>query len=213
MSKIWLIVILLLLLLFGLFYFSFNLKNAYETLSGKRVSSTKSYEDDNFSTWSEFVPQSGLFKVTLPHSPQYAKDLVAIPNSDKKRRYDMYASEKIDGTLFLISMITYPLDVKTSPSDEILKETVEELKRSKPDNRISKSNNSTFETYPAVDFGITSPEFDVEGKAFIVDQIEYVLTYVTRKNDFDPVEYQYFIDSFKLLNKENLIKVESQPSS
>jgi hypothetical protein len=201
MSRIGIIVICLVVILLGVFYFTPSLRNAFKSPSGA-TSTRNASTSESFSTWKEFVPRSKLFKVLLPSQPQYAKDIVDIPGTDQKRRYDMYASEKIDGTLFLISVITYPPEFDTSFTEDIIKQTIDELKRSKPDNKLTKLRDNAFKAQRSFDFSLDSGEFHVEGKAFMVDKIVYVLSYITRINDFDPTEYQHFIDSFELLDKQ-----------
>lgn len=205
MSRFGIILVCLAVFLAGLFYLSQKPKSS--GIAGSATSSDKNTESEAFATWKEFEPKSGLFKVMLPHLPQYAKDLVPIPGSDKKRRYDMYASEKIDGTLFLISAITYPPEVDMTDSHEILKQIVEELKNSKSDNQITNLKDSLFKTYHAEDFTIINKELQVEGKAFIVGNTVFVLSYVVKEDHFDSSEYQHYIDSFQL-NPKNVASEE-----
>lgn len=186
MKKVALIIVVLAILGMGFYYFYI-----YRQM--------EEGEAQNFATWKEFIPRSGLFKVLLPNAPQYAKDFIPIPDSTQKRRYDMYASEKIDGTLFLISMITYPPEVDTSFDEDILHQNIKELIHNKPHNNLTKILNGTFGDYQTFDFTIESKEFHVEGKAIKVDKIVYMLTYITPKENFDPEEYQHFINSFHLL--------------
>lgn len=167
----------------------------------KSTDRSTSVDSENFSRWQEFRPRSGLFKVMLPHPPQYAKDLVPIPGSDQSRRYDMYASEKIDGTLFLVSVITYPDEAETSQVSDILKETVNELLHAKPDNKLSKLEEGMFKTQKSLDFSFLNGDLQVEGKVFIVGKTVYVLSYATRKNEFDSTEFKHFIDSFELIEE------------
>jgi hypothetical protein len=200
MRKIVITLICLAIIVLILFYYvPPNLKDAYKILPGTSPATTTSTKDsENFSSWQEFIPRTGLFRVMFPFPPQYAKDLVAIPNSDKKRRYEIYASEKIDGTLFLISVITYPSEVDTSDSNEILQQVAYELVQNKPGNRLTKLKESFFNGYPSLDFSIENQQFHIEGKMILVNKTVYVLSYSTRLGDFDPKEYQYFIDSFEL---------------
>lgn len=170
-------------------------------LNSRKNSMTLSSQ--HFSTWKEFTPVSGLFKVLLPYSPQYAKDFVTLPDSHQQLRYDMYASEKIDGTLFLINVVTYPTGTDLSISDDLLYQTLDELIRSKPDNKLLKSEKSFFLEKSTLSFSSENKNFHIEGKILIDSNRVYVLTYTTRKQDFDLAEYQYFIDSFKLNNRMN----------
>jgi hypothetical protein len=204
MNKVAISIICLAIILFALFYFNPGFKDGSKNKpAAAPIATPPSSDAENFATWQEFIPQSKLFKVLLPHPPQYAKDLISVPNSDIKRRYDMYASEKIDGTLFLISVITYPEDVDTSFPNDILKQTVDELMKNNPDNRLTKLKDNFFKDHQGTDFSIENREFHVEGKAMMLGKRLYLLSYVTRLNDFDPIEFQHFVDSFELLNRNS----------
>lgn len=199
MSRFGVILVCLAVVAAGIFYLTQQTNRS--GVAGSQSSSDQNAEAETFPKWKEFEPKSGLFKVLLPHPPHYAKDLVPIPDSDKKRRYDMYASEKIDGTLFMITVITYPAEVDMTDSHEILQQIVNELKHSKSDNQITNLKDGFFQTHPAVDFTINNKEIQVEGKAFIVGNTVFVLSYVVKEDHFDPVEYQEYIDSFQLTPK------------
>ena len=186
MKKIVILIICLAILGLGLYYFYLHAQK-------------EKGEIDNFATWKKFIPQSGLFEVLLPDQPQYGKDFVNIPNSNEKRRYDMYASEKIDGTLFFVTVITYPPEVDTSSSNDILLQNIDELIQNKSDNHLTKFLHNIFEQHQALDFSFENHKFHVEGKALQDDHIVYVLVYITPKGDFDPEEYQHFVNSFKIL--------------
>lgn len=189
MHRLGIAIICLVLLMAGLFYFF--------------TKQPDPAQQEDFYSWQEFTPRSGLFKITLPHFPQYAKDFVLVGNSDQKLRYDMYASEKIDGTLFLINIITYPESSDMSFTDDILHHTLDELMRSKSENHLVHFEKGVFQQYPALNFSIENRSFHIEGKILIVDKRVYVLTYTTYKDNFDPKEYQYFINSFRLMDKND----------
>ena len=168
---------------------------------------------EDFSAWKEFVPQSKLFRVELPYPPQHATDLISMPNSDKKRRFDMYASEKGNGAVFLISVITYPEEVHPSSVEDTLKQTIEELMKHNPDNRLSKSEHTFFDQHPALDFAIANREFLVQGKALLIGRSVYMLSYASRVGEFDAEDYRYFIDSFQPLESAPVIANEPYKST
>lgn len=185
-------------LLVGVAYLGIQSQKDWKALSTTTAGFSAS-EQNLFSDWKEFTPPSGSFKVLMPALPQYAKDSVAIPETDKKRRYEIFASEKIDGTLFMVSVITYPPDVDTTNTQNMLKGIVEELMHSKKDNRLKEINQNMHANYESLDFNFESKEFEIRGRVFMVDKTLYVLTYIVRKADFDQAEYKHFIDSFHLL--------------
>lgn len=156
--------------------------------------------------WKEFVARSGNFKALLPSDPQYAKQGVEIPNSDKKRRYELYASEKVNGTVFMISISTYPPDMDTSDVPQMLQDALTELMQGNPDNKLVKQEDTIYQNQPALEFTIENDPFKVEGVAFMVNKALYVLSYTARTLDFNPDEYKHFIDSFVLLPKKSSIE-------
>lgn len=153
----------------------------------------------NLSTWKEFNPRSGLFQISLPNPPQYGKDFSEIPNSDKKRRYDIYASEKVDGTLFLVTAITYPPEYEMEPSDDIHDLNIRELMHSKENSQLNKMFQNAMDDRNYTDFNFQNNEFDVQGRSIHDDHIVYLLTYITKKENVDGAEYEHFINSFKIL--------------
>lgn len=202
MHKLGIAVVCFALLAAGLLF----LKQEAKDPAPKPATSLAGVDTENFASWKEFTPRSGLFKVLLPHPPQYAKDVVPTPGNEQKRRYDMYASEKIDGTAFLITLITYPNEPKSAEIAALLKQTVDELTRSKPDNHLSKSQETLFHTYPAMDFLIDNGKLKVEGKVFVMGKLVYVLSYVAQEDQINPGEFQHFIDSFEPLTPASATK-------
>jgi hypothetical protein len=175
-----------------------NLKDAYKVLPG---STTDELKVVPYSDWNEFIPKTGLFKVRLPSTPQFANETVNIPGTDFKRLYEMYASEKINGAVFMVSVITYPPTFPITNNDELLHEVIDELVSSNPNNRLLETRDVEFQSHPNVDFHMVNKEYDIEGKAFLVDKTMYVLTYVVKNTDYDVKDYQYFLNSFVLTPK------------
>lgn len=198
MSKNTVILIVLAFIVVGT-YVAIRSKDGLKPFSGQIAEATS--DPSLFADWQEFTPQSQKFKVQLPSKPQYAKDVVAIPDSDKKRYYEIFASEKIDGTLFMISLITYPPELDTTNTRSMLQAIVEELMHSKKDNRLKEVSESLYQMHETLDFNLESKEFEIEGKTFMVDKTLYVLTYIAKKSDFNPAEFNHFVDSFVLLQK------------
>lgn len=173
-----------------------EMKDAYKVLP---IKIDTQLDVPQFAEWRAYEPQTKRFKVLLPDPPQYAKESVAIPKTDKFRRYEMYISEKLNGTIFLISLITYPEDLKLGDKDDLLLEIIDEMVASKRDNRLQKKENSTFHSYPAIDYRIANAEFNVAGKVVLVDKTVYLLNYISKKEDFSEADYEHFINSFEFV--------------
>lgn len=153
-----------------------------------------------FSRWHTFSPQSELFSVSFPYKPHYGKEILPIPGSDLKRRYDMYASENMDGTVFLVTVATYPDNIDINQNGEkMIRENIDELVSNHSENRLAKVDSEVFKGYQALSFNIQNGEHQVEGKALKDGNRVYILTYSPFMKDKDQDEYQYFIDSFRIL--------------
>lgn len=180
----------------GILWMATDMKNSYKLLP---IKTNSQLEVPPFADWREFVPKSEKFKVTFPAPPQYAKEAIEIPGTNLLRRYEMYVSEKLDGDVFMISLISYPEGYDISNSKQLLRELIEEMKISKPGNQIKKLNEKTFQKQEALEFNIANPKFGVEGVAFLLDRTVYLLTYVADTADFSMNEYEHFIHSFQLM--------------
>lgn len=151
-----------------------------------------------FSDWEEFKDPNGKFKAQLPSPPQFVKGLAEIPTNNGKRRYEIYASQELNGNLFMINVMTYPSDFDTSDANETLRSIVDETIQSNPANRLINSKESIYQDHPALDFDIDNPMVKSQGKAFIMGKTVYILLYAAHQKNFFPAEYQKFVDSFSI---------------
>lgn len=170
--------------------------------SSQTPTASSSQPATSSSNWLEFHSPSGDFKALLPSTPQHLKNALAIPYTDKKRRYEIYATER-QGQLFMINVITYPPDFNTSNANDILQGILDELLLSHPDNHLVDQKEAVYQNSPSIDFAISNTQFKVEGKAFMIGKSAYVLTYTAPKNDFNAQDYENFVSSFTLLKNFN----------
>lgn len=197
LPKYWVMTFFGVLLLVVLFFLS-EMKNAYKVIP---IKESPVLVATPYLEWKDFTSQSGKFVVSFPVPPQNAKDVVNVPRSDLKRTYDMYVSEKNDGTIFMVSVITYPKELVIANSNFLLDEVVDEMMQTNPKNRLLKKEASTYNGMPAIDFKIDNKIYDIEGKVIANNEVIYLLSYLAKKGKFDADEYHHFIDSFKLTDK------------
>ena len=151
--------------------------------------------------WLEFVSTRGDFEVILPTAPQYLEEGINIPNTDIKRRYEVYAAEDSDGTVYLVNIITYPKDFSIPDPQKLMSEVIQEMLKTRMSNRLENTKDTVFLGYPAKDFNIDNGNMTIMGRAFIVGQSVYLLTYVSMDAYSNLEEYQQFLDSFQFLPK------------
>lgn len=191
------VTIIFIALLIGVYFLVDNIKKSYEILP---IKESPTMQVGHFDNWGEFTSHVKGFKVSLPSYPQHAKQAVSIPKTDKKRLYEMYASEELDGSVFMVSVITYPTGfMLSSPNDDSLQEIVEEMMQTNANNHLEKLEHTDFRKYPALDFVILNNEFKIYGKVFMEGNTAYLLTHVAKKENFSMDEYNHFINSFQLV--------------
>ena len=140
--------------------------------------------------------------MSLPAPPQSATESIAIPNTDKKRHYEMYVSEELNGSMYMVSLITYPDDKEISNSSEMLKDTIDEIVQGKPGNKIKKMEDTFFQSHKAIEFNIVNSKYNVEGVVFMLNRTVFLLSYIASDSNFNRKDYDHFIKSFKLKNHD-----------
>ncbi len=154
---------------------------------------------ESFKLWKSFTPPTGEFKALFPSLPQHAAENTRDPHTNQPRNYVMYVSEKPNGTLLMVSMITYPKDGTMAPPTQILHNVMQELMTSNPANKLISEKENPIAAYPSLDFSIKNKEVRIENRGFIKDHTLFLLTFIAKNEEFNEKEYMHFLDSFELL--------------
>lgn len=189
------LIIAVFMTVFAIYFAIDHYRDAYMVIP---INAPKVLKAAPFSDWREFAQSNNKFTVVLPVVPQNATEAVPIPNSDKKRDYDMYVSEQLNGTIYMISLITYPNDYNTNDEVPLLHTIVDEMMTTNPNNQLSDIKDETFQGHKAVVYTIKNKEITIKGKSFIDGKTLYILNYMAKNPDFTESEYEHFINSFKL---------------
>jgi hypothetical protein len=152
-----------------------------------------------FEDWKEFRSDGGHFTVSFPAIAQHATENLPDPKTHQKRRYDMYVAEKNNGSVFMVSLITYVDEKSISTPKKILKETLEEMVAANPENKILSVNEANYLNHEAIGFSLENKEARVEAKAFIVGNTLYLISYIASLDNYNKDEFRYFLSSFHLL--------------
>ncbi len=190
-----LVVILFVMLAVAGYLIVTNYEHSYKMLPGDLANNP--LPTDTYGEWRRFAAEDGSFSVNLPVLPQRAENHRKDETTGEERKYDMYAAEKNDGTVFIISMITSDQD-STQPTASLLENVKDEMVAAHPDNKLVASKNGTFLGHDDMDVTIENPKALIKGKAFAVGPTLYLLMYVANKDHYDQSEYDHFISSFNL---------------
>lgn len=150
-----------------------------------------------YESWQPFSHPYGKFTVKFPVSPQHAKDRIVDPKTQLVLTYNMYASEQGNGTVFMVNLITMA-SKQGKMSKEIMTDAIHNIVNSNPKNKLIQLQEGTFHQIPDIDFTIQNDPYLIHGKAFLQDQIVYILTVVANSKDFSEKDMDYFFNSFAL---------------
>lgn len=121
-----------------------------------------------------------------------------MPNTDIQRWYEMYVSEEINGTVYLLNLISYGPDYPITDAKNILHNVVNEIVARNLSNRLTKLEDGKFQNQPAIFFQIENEPAEIKGVAFLDEKTVYQLTYTALSENFEEQEYDEFIHSFQL---------------
>lgn len=177
-----------------LFFLGLNsIKESYKLLP---ISASSEGAPTQFSSWKDYKAPNMQFSIMLPTYPQNAKQTMTDPKTKAVRKYDMYVSEKDDGSLFMISLIQFP-NSKETP-EYIQKSVVNDLLASNPQNQLKSMKVGEYKGKKTLDFSIVNNEMTVDGMAFSQGDTLYLLSAIFKNNAYHPEEFQYFLNSFDL---------------
>lgn len=170
----------------------------------KLPESTTTNEDNiglaelNLENWHEFNAPLDQFKVLLPILPQHATKTLTDPTTNDLRQFDMYVSEKENGTIFMISIVTF-LDKESEKIDDtLLMNVVNDMLASSAQNQLKSLVPGNYETYPSIDFSIENDQVNIDGRVFLVDKTLFLLTSAAKRELYKRKEFEFFINSFEL---------------
>lgn len=169
------------------------LKDSYQILP---VAASNTGEPTQFSSWRDFKAPDGKFSVMMPSFPQNAKQSMKDPKTKQPRQYDMYVAEKDNGTIFMISLITF---VNNTETPELLqKSVVNDLLAANPTNQLKTMKVGDYKGMKTMDFSIENATMTIEGMTFSKGETLYLLSAIFPNATYNPEEFRYFVNSFDL---------------
>lgn len=175
-----------------------NLEEPAKFSPNRMTSETSPIEKNgNLQSWHSFRSPSNKFNAMFPTLPQHATSKINEPKTQEPRQYDMYVSEKDDGTIFMISIITM-LDESNKINENALTNVINDILSNNPKGKIKSMKLGSYREYPAIDFSIENDKINIDGKAFIVGNTLYLLTSAANLENYQKPEFDFFVNSFEL---------------
>jgi len=175
------------------YLFVLNMKDAYKILP--MDSKPFDQKEDITSDWLDYQDPSGRFKVKFPVIPQYAQDVM---QKEVRRVYDMYVAETLDGTIFMITLITFSKLLESQ--EDLLRKVAQEMQSSDANNRLRALKSGLYKgALSSLDFVIENAATTIRTKAIFVEKTMIVLTQISRSPQDRGDEFKAFEDSFEIL--------------
>ncbi len=150
--------------------------------------------------WLEYTSPTKSFKVKFPTLPQTTSKVFTDPNTNQKRLYEMHVSQMGDGTVFMVSTITFPEKKANADDDELLAAVASDMITSNPKNVMIKTEKGTFQGHHALTFSLNGDNVKIYVKTFVVGNIIYILTEISPEVLAEHSEYDFFTNSFELIS-------------
>lgn len=201
MSRRTIFITTLIVIVFLLFFIMVQQTKSYSKKTLPPSETEKSAVPDltslDVQNWHEFASEELPFKVMFPSLPQHAADKQHNTADDSERKYDMYISQKPNGTIFAITVVQF--DNKHVKEDSsIATDTLQQLLSAKTDNTLISKKEITWHDVKALDFEIKQNDVIMAGRIFIKANRLYILTVTSEKSLFNEHEIAFFKNSFDL---------------
>ncbi len=180
----------------GFLVFKFS---QYSSESSVQRQQIQEYDETQFHQWHEFSSPKAKFKVLFPTLPQHATDTIDDPQKKEKREYDMYVSEKENGTIFMISIIKM-INTDVKIDENALTNVMNDILANSPQSKLKTMQMGTYQALPSLDFSIENDQVNIDGKAFLDGNTLYLLTSAAKIPSYEKGEFDFFVNSFELLN-------------
>lgn len=191
-SLVYLILLAMVSAVFIWFYF---IKDSYEILpltAGNGQS--EAFKD----VWFDYEAPAKEFKVSLPLLPQTATQDLPDPKTGEVRHYEMYVAQTNGGTIFMISLITFPKEMDETVKSSTLKNMMNDMVSANPNNKLKTESSVSYAGESAIDFTIESESTLIQAREFFKGQTLYLLSLITKKDRPEKNHFEQFIQSFKI---------------
>lgn len=149
-------------------------------------------------TWHEYSAPNH-FKVLFPSLPQHASEAKTDPKTKETRQYEMYVSEKDNGSIFMITMITFAEPPQKESEEKLLTNLMNEMLVESPENRLKNMKVGNFRDHTSLNFAIEKDQVNIDGRGFFAGNTLYMLSSIAKMDNYKPQEFEFFVNSFELL--------------
>ncbi|MCB1213323.1 MAG: hypothetical protein KDK40_03400 [Chlamydiia bacterium] len=188
---VFLVIFSFILILSLIYQFAQLADNVFPGSTPERPS--KAFSPD-YSSWYSY--NNALFSVDFPLLPQQFSQVFTDPISGEKRDYEIVSAERIEGTLFIVTLIK-PLRKSLYSDSALIDGLISDMVKNSPDNNLSSREESQFLGHSSTTFAIQSPEQHSITRAVVLSPYLIALSVLGEAENVHREEFDHFVGSFR----------------
>lgn len=170
----------------------------YFFVSTPSLPDPRSTEISQYAQWIQFTPKSQVFTVKVPTPFQEFNETMPLPSSNNVIRYNMYVTQSQAGTTFMITVIEYPYSLNVNDQQKALDNIIKEMIAGNANNTLIYNTQTSFLQFASKDFMLSNPQGFIRVRAFIKDNMIFILSVADRTDEQVEKYFQQFVNSFTL---------------
>lgn len=186
MSRL-IILFIALILLFGSYLFFWTGDREEEVV---KMTPTPDYEN-----WHLYHDKEGRFSALFPTLPIHAAENYKDPKTEELRTYEMFVSERDDGSVFMVNLITFPEGADLD-AEQLYSRFINDMLTANPKNELENSTATTFHDSKSYDFSLRNDEMRIQSKIFLNDRSLYLFSRVVPIGSVKDEQFTFFVNSF-----------------
>ncbi len=155
-------------------------------------------------SWVKYTSDDNGFHVELPKKPNHVDQTIDVPKTDLKIRYSTFVSEPSESAVYVVSVWRYPSDIDMSRPEVNLKDGFNGMLSALPGSVVIADDVKEYNGFKSLEFLVKNEDIYFQGKLILVYNTLYQVFTVYKSSEMDvmKVNYNHFINSFKLLKPE-----------
>jgi hypothetical protein len=153
------------------------------------------------SKWEEFHSVAGSCSMLFPQYPEHISEKMSDGEEGYDLKYDAYIATADKKSVFMLLIAKYPDFVDESYAQVSLESFLNGLLTHNPANQLIFADLVLVGGREALDFFIRTGSVFFKGRAMMVKNSLYLMAVECEMQHYDELEYNRFIDSFKLARK------------
>jgi len=162
------------------------------------LSSTVSTIPSLYEHWKPFNSQEHSFLVKFPADVDSQTFTVLDPRSKEKQYYDIFASQELDSTIYVINVIQFPPGKNPKNDPYLIEYKIQDIIANGRNSHLVSSKKTSLFDQDTTEFVIEGENYRIRGAMFVFEDKLYLLSMTASKKDDSKKDWDYFVKSFSI---------------